>query len=70
MPQDSTDSQRKSRRRGLSRRNLFAAAGVTGAAALAIRPSTTAPTSSKPSRSHARYRETEHVRTVYRLARF
>ena len=69
MPQDSTDSQRKSRRRGLSRRNLFAAAGVTGAAALAIRPSTV-PTSSKPSRSHARYRETEHVRTVYRLARF
>lgn len=69
MPQDSTDSQRKSRRRGLSRRNLFAAAGVTGAAALAIRPST-GPTSSKPSRSQARYRETEHVRTVYRLARF
>ena len=69
MRQDSTDSQRKSRRRGLSRRKLFAAAGVTGAAALAIRPST-APTSSKPSRSHARYRETEHVRTVYRLARF
>lgn len=69
MPQDSTDSQGKSRRRGLSRRKLFAAAGVTGAAALAIRPST-APTSSKPSRSHARYRETEHVRTVYRLARF
>lgn len=69
MPHDSTDSQRKSRRRGLSRRKLFAAAGVTGAAALAIRP-TTAPTSSKPSRSHARYRETEHIRTVYRLARF
>jgi len=69
MPQHLTVSQRKSRRRGLSRRNLFAAACVTGAAALAIRPST-APTSSKPSRSQARYRETEHVRTVYRLARF
>ena len=69
MPLQSTDSGQKTPQRGLSRRTLFAAAGATGAAGLAVRPSAavTSPQRSKPS---AGYRETEHVRTVYRLARF
>ncbi len=73
MPLQSTDSEQKARRRrGLSRRTLFAAAGATGAAGaagLAVRPSA-AVTSPKRSKPRAGYRETEHVRTVYRLARF
>lgn len=77
MPLQSTDSEQKARRRrGLSRRTLVAAAGATGAAAgatgaagLAVRPSA-AVTSPKRSKPRAGYRETEHVRTVYRLARF
>ena len=70
MPPQSNDSAQEARRRhGLSRRTLFAAAGATGAAGLAVRPST-AVMQPKRSRSGAGYRETEHVRTVYRLARF
>lgn len=70
MPLQSTNSEQKARRRrGLSRRTLFAVAGATGAAGLAVRPSA-AVTSPKRSKPRAGYRETEHVRTVYRLARF
>ena len=70
MPPQSHDSAPQARRRrGLSRRTLFAAAGATGAAGLAARPSA-AVTSPKRSKTGAGYRETEHVRTVYRLARF
>ena len=69
MPQDSTDSEQNAHRRGLSRRTLFVAAGATGAAGLAVRPSA-AVTLPKPPKPRVGYRETEHVRTVYRLARF
>lgn len=71
MPPQSHDSAPQARRRrGLSRRTLFAAAGATGAAGLAAARPSAAVTSPKRSKTGAGYRETEHVRTVYRLARF
>ncbi len=69
MSRDSIASGRAVRRRGINRRTLVAAAGATGAAGLALQPVGARP-APPPARPPAGYRETEHVRTVYRLARF
>ena len=73
MPQNADKAGRKhAGRPGIDRRTLFAAAGATsaaGVAGLATRR-TDAASRQNPSKSRAGYRETEHVRTVYRLARF
>lgn len=68
---DKTGSKHAARP-GIDRRTFFAAAGATGASGVAGLTARRTDAASRPnlSRSRAGYRETEHVRTVYRLARF
>jgi len=55
----------------LDRRNFLKGAGLAiGAAGAAAVPGTEAAAKSDTSQEHAGYRETEHVRTYYDLARF
>ncbi|HEY0832735.1 MAG TPA: formate dehydrogenase [Azospirillum sp.] len=58
----------------LKRRDLFRGlgAGALGAAAIAVQaaPAEAAPPVDPTNPTAARYRETEHVRTAYALARF
>ncbi len=73
MPDKGTSDGTKDRPRRklkLSRRTFFVASGATGAAGLAVGSVAAPPAPKHPSSRTGGYRETEHVRTVYRLARF
>ncbi len=57
-------------RRGVTRRKLFAAASVAGTAGWAMTRHGAVPRKKQAPKDSAGYRETEHVRTAYRLSRF
>ena len=70
-----TKSQKLSPDKSIDRRGFFKTASVStigGAAALAVgnEESEAAPTNQESNGDRSRYRETEHVRRAYQLARF
>ena len=70
-----TKSQKPSPEKSIDRRRFFKTASVSaigGAAALAISSNESEAVAADPKATgdRSRYRETEHVRTAYRLARF
>lgn len=64
---DQKDDKAVPRRQFLKTAGL--AAGAAGVAAVALKPTTAAAAMEKDGKSSG-YRETEHVRTYYKLARF